>query len=422
MRRRRVSGRADDEDRWRPARLKRGRFAHRLDGPRVAEDLPVGEGLTERRGHLLKALGRSRHRLRVRVDRVVQAVDRVEHLEQVAAVGAVLLPAGVDVGEREQTGAVPGQGLTEGLVEDRPALRVVERRDEAVEGQRRGQRPLRVPGAQRLLLRVLEHLTDLIEALVQVTPQRAVRAAAAVLGVGPQRPLHALRLPDADVGERLRGVQRPVEDHPPHAARVQVRVGGAEQGPVGLAEVVQALLVERRAQDVEVPGCADRVDVTQELTGVRRTGPPELLGVRAHRRQPLRRRRVHLGGQERVQLGVVEAVDGLGGTHATRVEADEVVGVPQVTGGDEVPVVADVLHTAGVAPVRTAEPDRALAVDEQLDLCPGPCDLQVVGRGPETVHLDRLLGVQPRGPDDPGPRAGLGSTYGLFQRDPNGGR
>src|SRR3712207_8212620 len=48
------------------------------------------------------------------------------------------------------------------------------------------------------------------------------------------------------------------------------RSGGAERGPVGVAQVVQRVVAEHRPQDVHVPRGADRVDVTEQRPGVDR--------------------------------------------------------------------------------------------------------------------------------------------------------
>ena len=107
--------------------------------------------------------------------------------------------------------------------------------------------------------------------------------------------------------------------------REEAGVGGAQEGPVGKAEVVQPLLAERLAKDVHVARRVLGVDVGQELGRTRfallrhelRLGDDLVL---LHLRL-----RVRVLRHEGVGLSVVEAPDRRALPDAARVEAHDVV-------------------------------------------------------------------------------------------------
>jgi hypothetical protein len=74
-----------------------------------------------------------------------------------------------------------------------------------------------------------------------------------VCGEGVERLLEPGRLRLGD-GERvLLRVDRAVEDERPHLARVEVGVGGAEEGAVGVAQVGEAFVADGASDRLEVP-------------------------------------------------------------------------------------------------------------------------------------------------------------------------
>ena len=399
----RVTGGAHHEDR----RSTGGRDLLALTVRGVAPALAVGVGVEQLgaeggRG-LVDGLGLLLPGGVVPLDRVVQAVDRHEGLSTVTGVAAVALAGGDGVGDGQQRASVRTAHLAHRLGqrqgEGGPQLGLVHRAQHPVDGQVVGQRPLVVGGRQGRRLRGLEELADLGDSGVDVPAQGAAQLGAlAVLHVGPQRRLEALGLPQGQVRGAQGGVDGAVEDQPPGVGGEQLGVGGPQVGAVGEAQVGQRLLAVNRPQDVEVLGGTDGVDVVQEPrgAGLRRAGLPHLLspllggGGRGGRR-------VVRPGSFGVELGVGQAVDRRGGAHATRVEADDVVGAGEILG--EV--------GTGALDQLDARPSRPTRVDEQRAdgvLASGPLlhrDLDRLAAGVVVVqrHLDLgagEAGVLPR--------------------------
>ena len=83
-----------------------------------------------------------------------------------------------------------------------------------------------------------------------------------------ERGVEASHLEGGDLVDTERGVEGSVEDEAADALGEEARVGGAEEGAVGVSEEVQFLLAEDGSHHVEVAGCADGVDVFEQATGV----------------------------------------------------------------------------------------------------------------------------------------------------------
>ena len=137
-----------------------------------------------------------------------------------------------------------------------------------------------------------------------------------------------------------RRVDHAVDDHAAHVGREERAVDGAEVGAVGDAEVVELLLAERGADDVQVARGVRRGHVRQHASPLRSAQPSAY-----SRGQLALGALVGLGVGDRVGLGRldellrVDAGDGRGVADAARVEAHEVVRLgrvrpERVLGGD----------------------------------------------------------------------------------------
>ena len=165
---------------------------------------------------------------------------------------------------------------------------------------------------------------DRAQPLVDRVAEEAVAVVDAVLDVGAQRDLEAAGLLEAELARVDREVDGAVEHHPADLVGEQVGVRRAELGAVGGAEVEQLRLTQGGPQHVDVARGLDRGDVVDEAVGVvraaleeRLVGLLELLGL-------LGGVRAGVVGDEGVDLGVGEAVDGVGLAGAARVEPDDV--------------------------------------------------------------------------------------------------
>ncbi len=180
---------------------------------------------------------------------------------------------------------------------------------------------VRPPAGSGFGLHVVEQLPDPLGAGVDRPAQEARARVDAVADVRPQRRLEALGLHEVEPQRGHRGVERPVEDHPPDALGEQLGVGRAEEGAVGRAEVAELRVAEHRPQDVDVLGRLDRGHVRGELAALLDAAVAELgdepvgaahlgLGVR-----------VGVGRDEGVELAVREALHRGAAADAARVEA-----------------------------------------------------------------------------------------------------
>lgn len=171
-------------------------------------------------------------------------------------------------------------------------------------------------------------------------------------------------------GFARRGVVRPrqrvdvaVEDHGPDLVGEQVGVGGAQDGPVGDAEVIELRLAHRPAEQVEVLGGVGGRHVAQEV-GVALLAAAAQVLVRvdpgrallgAHREAGRFVRAPGLG-----LLGGVEAVHGGAVADAPGVPADDVEPFAQVLG--EGVVVLRHLYGPGAAGTSGVDEQRAHAL------------------------------------------------------------
>ncbi len=115
-----------------------------------------------------------------------------------------------------------------------------------------------------------------------------------------------------------------VQDQPPHPLRVELGVDGAQIGAVRVAEVVELLGTERRADRVHVPRGAHRVDVRQDVRVRVAAGVGEGLG--ALEVGPLGARRVRQGvGAHGVEVPRQAVQRRTAPADPARVEADDVV-------------------------------------------------------------------------------------------------
>ena len=189
--------------------------------------------------------------------------------------------------------------LLEGHGQQRPVVLDVERQDDPVERQALGELPVR-GGRQRVGVDVVEQLPDALRTFVDGLAQDAVALLHAVLEVGAQGSLEPLGLSERELLVRQRRVDRPVEHHPSYVLGEEVGVGGAQEGAVRRAEVVELPLAQRGPQDVHVLRRLDRGDVPGQVATLGETTLPELAG------EPIEAG--HLVGGVGVRVGTEELV------------------------------------------------------------------------------------------------------------------
>ncbi len=292
VRRRGVTGRAEDDDRRRPGRLHLVRSARGLDRPVGAHragprHLPAPRRrLLRERLRVLLVLGHAAGRRRA-----IEARHGVEHLHHVALVRAVVVALGVALARAEQLRAVTTECAAHRLRQLTPLRLVVERRGDSVD------RPALRQGTEALVAARLDGFgveagEPGLQLLLRgrgVGPERALAARDAIGEVGVERLLEAGRLPLVDLLHRQIGRQDAVEHHAPDVLREQVGVRRAEHRAVRLAEEVQLLLAESRTQDVHVLRDLFGADVAEQRAGVLLARVGELL----------------VAGQQRVLLALV---------------------------------------------------------------------------------------------------------------------
>ena len=233
-------------------------------GPLRAQRAAEPEERADRRRGLLDLGGLGAHLGEVGGVAGVRAVDRVERHRRVRRVGAVGLAVGVLVGElRAGPAAVLLERLGQTLGEVRPEGLRVERERDAVERERAG-RPGRCPwagGSPRAR-----------SSRPRPAPARRRPTRSAGTGSRPgsprcrragrsrsRRPGPATPRSDVSVGGSA-----PSSTMRPTFVGEERRVGGAQLGPVGEAEVGELVVTQGRAQHVEVARGAHRVDVAEE--------------------------------------------------------------------------------------------------------------------------------------------------------------
>ncbi len=186
--------------------------------------------------------------------------------------------------------------------------------------------------------------------------QRAGRPRHAVGGERTQCHLESLALDGIHAeggGIRVNG---PVKHQRAHVGREQLRVPGAQVGPVRLAEVGELAVAERGAQHVHVPRGALRAHVGQQRPGVPLASTGEELALRDDHGQLRRIGRGVVGLEIPVQLRPGHAVHSrLTAAYATRVESNHVE--PGAHGGGD--------DALGLQRVADAGAARAARVDHQ---------------------------------------------------------
>ena len=192
--------------------------------------------------------------------------DREEAVPE-RVVAPVVQASVVGIDEDPHAGPVPGRRELERLGQEPPGVLAVER------DERSGEQVVAVDRARIRPARGQRLGVHAVDEVVEGRPRVPVAEAAGglVAGAGleepPERDLEGLRLLahrlDRVVGV-LVGVQRAVEHEAPGALREERLVGRAEEGPVGEAEVVDPLLAQPLADEVEVPRHVRGRDVRED--------------------------------------------------------------------------------------------------------------------------------------------------------------
>ncbi len=302
---------------------------------------------------------------------------------------AVAVAPGQRVGEQLQVvAAAQGHGFLKATGEVLPGLLGVQRGRDAVDGLVLGELAA-VAGGQRIGVELLQQRGDPLGALLGAAAGRAAGdVLRAVAHVVVERALEPLGLVEVALERVLRGVDDGVEHRVADPLGEQVGVDGAQFGAVGDAEVVQLVVAQRLAHDVQVAGRARGVHMPEHLPGVL----PASVHVRL------------VGGQRRLQLVIVVrggvdgvrvvdllvalAFDARARADAARVEADEVV-----TGAQGLVAAGEAgqrrhARTAGPAEVEEQRTDAGGPLPglraDQSEIDGGPGRRRVVQR-----HLER---------------------------------
>jgi hypothetical protein len=171
-------------------------------------------------------------------------------------------------------------------------------------------------------LRLGEELLE--EAAGVVTQRAAGDERPAVVGEGVEAPLEPGGV-GLGVGDRVPvGVDGGVEHHGAHAVGVELGVGRAERGAVGVAEEVQLLLAQGLPQLLHVPGGVHGVEGAQRLAVLVGAALGHLAREGEDVVELLVGRRARLCGDRAVLELLGDALHGGGQAHAARVEADDV--------------------------------------------------------------------------------------------------
>ncbi len=247
-----------------------------------------------------------------------------------------------------------GQGveLLQELGQVRPRGRVVHRpkggADEVVVGEghratlavgqlgRLGQQPPGQPVVAPLGVAAGEGAVGAAQVAEPQEPLQGVVGAllAAQAGVRGQGP--GLVAPAGGVGD---GVDHAVDDHRPDLVREHVGVGGADGGPVGVADVGHLAVADRPAQQVHVAGHVGRGHVVKDRPapfgagpGVGPVGldPDPLLGPGEREGERRQRGQGVVGGLEALQRGAAG--------DPTGVETDQVEAGPDLVGVEVGPI------------------------------------------------------------------------------------
>ena len=158
-------------------------------------------------------------------------------------------------------------GRGQRLCQQRPVVLVVQRRDDAGESQRLGERSLRITGVQGVLVEIVKERTQPHDHLAPVRAERAVPGGDAVVDVRLERGLEAGRLSEAGLGRRQGRVDCAVEDEAPDPSWEQLGVDRADVGAVGRAVVGQLRVTYDGSEDVEIAGHFYGRHVSGQRTG-----------------------------------------------------------------------------------------------------------------------------------------------------------
>ncbi len=170
---------------------------------------------------------------------------------------------------------------------------------------------------------------DRQDPLVDALAEEAAALVDAVLHVGTQRRLEAVRLLQRELLVRQRRIDRAVEDEPADVPGEEVGVGRADERAVRRPEVVELRLTERSTQDVHVAGDLLGGHVAREIAAVVEAALAEAVEQPVHLVALGTRVRVGIEGEQVVELRRVDALQGVTLANASGVEPDDVVRVGQ---------------------------------------------------------------------------------------------
>ena len=123
----------------------------------------------------------------------------------------------------------------------------------------------RIAGRERRVHQWIQQVAVDVDRLGRVGAQRTVGILSAVGCVVVECLLECLGLVDVGLDRIGVGIDRTVEDHRPHIAGESLGVGGPDPGAVGVAQVVQFVIADRRAQRVKVLGDTRGANIGQEI-------------------------------------------------------------------------------------------------------------------------------------------------------------
>ena len=351
--------------------MRRGRRGHRPEGAQITRGEPGELAVGQERGPLADLPVHLSPCGRVGRGGAVHAADGVERVLAIA-VTAVLVAALVVVGQQQQVVGVGAALQTEQTTgEVLPVLRGVERVDGA--GDRVGvAQSARVGGGCRSGHQRVDQLVIAGDELGRVGTQRAGRGSGAVGRVVVERNLEAGHLFDQRLQRILGGVDRPVQHHGANPVGEPLEVGRAQFGPVAVAQIIDLILAQGRADSVHILCRRSGSDAGQEWL----THPVQtLLGEAAADLFDGR----HSGGavvdhrftSPRVALSVGAAPQFRRGVpHPAGVEADQVEVFGDGTVGQRFRQVGHRVHRRGAGAARVHQQYAdALAAGRDADHC-----------------------------------------------------
>ena len=119
---------------------------------------------------------------------------------------------------------------------------------------------------KRGVVQAIKEVLHLLHAGICITLERAVTCCLAIFHPVTQRGLEASHLHGGELIAADRGIKCTVEDHVTDISGELLGVGGAQEGSVGVAQVVELLLPKQRANHIEVFRCIHGVDVLEDVT------------------------------------------------------------------------------------------------------------------------------------------------------------